>query len=181
LKRLAEIKTVARTATEPPALSIHPTYNNALIRLHFIDEIMHLLNSSYTYFFGLFLFILLIVQIGIVIQHRQHDYGIFLAKGISWSQLHFMVHTQIMLSFFLAIALTAVAIIMARNQLGSELTLITKRFESTLQVGELELLPLLWGEYGAVSLVVLGMALGIAMVFLVYKQIRFGQEAAHLF
>ena len=180
-ERLEQIKTVTRSPKEPPALSIHPTYENALIRLNFIHNIMQLLNSSYSRFFLLFLVVLLIVQIGIVIQHRQHDYGIFLAKGMSWQQLHFMVYMQIILSFFLAIALTIVAIIQMRNELGDELNIITKKYETNIQVSDLELLPLLWGEYGIVSAIVLGIAFLIAMGFLFVKQIRFGQQAAHLF
>jgi len=180
-ERLVQIKTVTRSPKEPPALSIHPTYENALIRLNFIHNIMQLLNSSYSRFFLLFLVVLLIVQIGIVIQHRQHDYGIFLAKGMSWQQLHFMVYMQIILSFFLAIALTIVAIIQMRNELGDELNIITKKYETNIQVSDLELLPLLWGEYGIVSAIVLGIAFLIAMGFLFVKQIRFGQQAAHLF
>ncbi|MCK5720464.1 MAG: hypothetical protein KAH84_11030 [Thiomargarita sp.] len=180
-ERLTELKTITRTPKDPPALSIHPTYDNALIRFNFIDDIMQLLNSSYGLFFIVFLIVLLVVQIGIVIQHRQHGYGIFLAKGMSWIQLHFMVYMQIVLSFLLALILTMLSIIMMQKLLGVELSFITKRYETNIQVGDLELLPLLWVEYGIVSATVLGMAFLIAMLFLLIKQIRFGQQAAHLF
>ena len=178
---LAEIKAITRTPTDSPALSIHPTYDNALVRLDFMDKVMQLLDSEYTLFFLLFIVVLLFVQIGIVIQHREHDYGIFLAKGMSWIQLHLMVYSQILLSFFLAIVGTMVAISWVRDKLASELSLITKLYEANIQVGDLELLPLLWGEYMRVSAVILGVAFFMAMLFLILKQKRFGQEAAHFF
>lgn len=84
-------------------------------------------------------------------------------------------------NFLFALVLTTLAIIMMQTILGSKLGLITKRFETSIQVGDLELLPLLWGEYGMVSALVLGTAVLIAMLFLFIKQIRFGQQAAHLF
>jgi len=179
--RLEAIKTVSRAPEQPPALSIHPTYANALVRFHFIDKIMQLLNSTYTWFFGLFLFIFLFVQIGIVIQHRQHAYGIFLAKGMSWWQLHLMVYMQILLSFLVALGFTAAAIWKVRDILSSELGSIAKLYETSIQIGDLDLLPLLWGEYTIVSAVILGIAFFWAMGALVVKQISYGQEAAHLF
>lgn len=129
---------------------------------------------------GFFLFFF--VQIGIVIQHREHDYGIFLAKGITWGQLSWMVCMQIVWSFLLAIVvLTTAAVGIMRYILGYKLSSIATYYKDTIQVGDLELLPLLWGEYGMVSLAILGVALGIAIGFVVVKQRRFGQEVAHLF
>ncbi|HDN26208.1 MAG TPA: hypothetical protein ENG03_03765 [Thioploca sp.] len=181
-KRLEDIKAVARTPEALPALSFHPYYKNALTRFAFIDKVMNLLNSTYSGFFLIFLFFLLFVQIGIVIQHREHDYGIFLAKGITWGQLSWMVCMQIVWSFLLAIVvLTTAAVGIMRYILGYKLSSIATYYKDTIQVGDLELLPLLWGEYGMVSLAILGVALGIAIGFVVVKQRRFGQEVAHLF
>ncbi len=180
-QHLKDLKTISRTENDPPALSPHPTYHNALIRFDFIDKIMQLLNSIYSQFFLLFIVVLLIVQIGIVIQHRQHEYGIFLAKGMSWNQLHLILYIQIILSFLVATILTIGAIIMMRNELSAELSIISKIYENSIQIGDLQLLPLLWGEYGIVSAIILAIAFLIAMLFLIIKQIRFGQQAAHLF
>ncbi len=180
-EQLKKIQTIARSPEDPPALSVHPTYNNALVRFHFIDKVMQLLDSKYTLFFLLFLGVLLFVQIGIVIQHREHDYGIFMAKGMTWGQLRWMVCLQIVLSFVIGLILTLGAILWVRAALGSELSLITKLYEANLQVGDLELLPLLWQEYSIVSVVILGIALVMAIGFLIWKQIRLGQEAAHFF
>lgn len=181
VERLDKIKSIRRTSEAPPALRLHPTYDNALVRFHFIDKVMQLLDSKYTLFFLLFMAVLLLVQIGIVIQHRQHDYGIFLAKGMSWRQLHLMVSLQVLLSFALAVVLTMGAIFWVRKALASELSVITTQYQTNIQVGDLELLPLLWGEYLMVSAIILGTALLIAMTFLFWKRIRLGQEAAHLF
>ncbi len=59
------------------AFYIHPTYDDALVRFRFIDEIMNIFKLWYGLFF------ILLVQVGIVITHRKHNYGILLSKGVS--------------------------------------------------------------------------------------------------
>lgn len=181
-EQVTKIKAVNRIGTDFSVLSLHPTYQNALLRFDFIDKIMSLLNSTYSVFFLLFLIVLLLVQIGIVIQHREHDYGIFLAKGMTWGQLCWMVCLQIVLSFLLAIiALTMTTVAAVQYILSNQLGSIAMDYQETLQLGDLELLPLLWVEYSLVCLTVLLIAVVIAIVFFVVKQKSIGQQAAHLF
>ncbi|OQW92769.1 MAG: hypothetical protein BWK78_00690, partial [Thiotrichaceae bacterium IS1] len=95
-----------QTAQSDKMFYVPSTYEDALVRFMFIDKIMNILETFYSPVFLIFLVILLLVQIGIVIAHRKHNYAIFLAKGISWGQVKMMVLMQIGLSFLVAISLS---------------------------------------------------------------------------
>ncbi len=164
------------------ALRLHPTYEDALLRLGFIDQVMKLLNSSYSKFFAVFLGVLLFVQIGIVAHNRRHDYGVFLAKGMSCRHLHAMIYLQITLSFFAAMGFVLPAVAAIRWLLAGELDLIAESYEQHVQIDDLNLLPLLWLEYGMVSVFILILGLVIAAGLLAYicALKNAGREPAHL-
>jgi hypothetical protein len=165
------------------AFYIHPTYKDALTRFLFIQKMIDMLKLVYTPLFLLFLVILLIVQVGIVITHRRHNYGILLAKGVSWLQLYQMILMQMTLSFLVAMGIAVLIIQSIRGWLSWEFVdiLVQKPYIDHLLVNDFDLLPLSWLAYAAVGVITLAMSYLITT--LMFKQTVVGRqvEPAYLF
>ncbi len=142
------------------ALYIHPTYQSALVRFGFIDRIVGLLARSYGVFFVAFLVVLLWVQLGVVVGHRRHQYGVYLAKGMAWTQIRKMVLLQVTVSFAaaFAVALVAMGALSAWLSYGVSKVLHAEGFADHIS-GDLVLLPLPLGD----CLLVGGMSLAISL------------------
>ena len=143
---------------ERRALYIHPTYQSALLRFGFIDRIVGLLAQTYGAFFLVFLGVLLWVQLGVVVGHRRHQYGVYLAKGLAWGQIRNMVFLQVTVSiaFAFAVALLAMSGLAAWLSYGVRSLLHGEGFADHIS-GDLVLLPLPLGDcllVGGISLLV---------------------------
>jgi len=136
---------------------IHPTYEDAHIRFAFVDRIMQILQVFYSPFFIIFLVVLLLVQIGIVISHRQHNYGIYLAKGISWKQIRLLLLMQISLSFLVAFSITLLIGEIMQWGLAWQLYAITTipPYRDHIVAGALDLLPLSGLDYVLIGSILL--------------------------
>ncbi len=165
------------------AFYIPSTYDDALVRFRFIDKIMDILKWASSPVFGLFLVILLLVQVGIVINHRKHNYGIFLSKGISSWQVRGMVLMQMTMS--LAVAMFFAVLINEAMQwwLAGELESVTttKPYIDHIIAGQLDLLPLSWDDYLMVGIVVFGLLYIITEISLRLMILRQNREPAYLF
>ncbi|MDM8547871.1 ABC transporter permease [Candidatus Venteria ishoeyi] len=161
---------------------IHPTYDDALIRFRFIDKIMTILKNSYAPFFGFFLFILLLVQLSIVIDHRKHNYGILLAKGLSWNQILMLLRFQVTISFIVGFVLAFLTSEIMQRIFAYQLNnVVTKTpFIDHIVAGDLDLLPLAWLEY-----IIIGGGFFVLLIFvttgLFRKIISRNIEPAYLF
>jgi hypothetical protein len=165
------------------AFYLPSTYDDALVRFRFIDKIMSILEWHYSFFFLGFLIILLGVQVVIVINHRQHNYGIFLSKGISSWQVYAMLFMQMILSFAVAILIAVLINETMQWQLAGELEKITtiKPYVDHIIAGQLDLLPLSFIDYlwvGSVVLIWLCIITGISLWLRILRQER---EPAYLF
>jgi hypothetical protein len=149
----------------------------------FIDKIMNILETFYSPVFLSFLVILLLVQIGIVIAHRKHNYAIFLAKGISWGQVRMMVLLQIGLSFLVAISLSVLVGEVMQGGLALKLYHVTtvKPYIDHILASNLDLLPLGPLDYlivGSLILMVLYLTTEVLLNQMVAKR---QMEPAYLF
>jgi hypothetical protein len=143
----------------------------------FIDEIMGVLKIFYSPFFLAFLIVFLLVQIGIVITHRQRTYGIYLAKGISWGTIQKIVLTQMFLSF-----LASLLIVVLIGEIGQQVLIwaVTKittvePFVDHLAAMELDLLPLDYFDYSLLGLITL-LALFVTTQIVLYRIISTKQQ-----
>jgi len=172
-----------RTKQGKQAFYIPSIYDDALVRFRFIDQIMGILQWASGPFFVIFLIILLLVQVGIVINHRKHNYGIFLSKGISRWQVRGIILMQITLSF--AIAILAAMLINEGMQwlLAGMLENVatTKPYIDHIVVGQLDLLPLSLTDYFWVGTAVLAVLYTITEILLRLMILNQEREPAYLF
>jgi len=165
------------------AFYIPSTYDDALVRFRFIDKIMGILQFAASQVFVVFLLILLLVQIGNVINHRKLNYGIFLSKGISSGQVRLMVFIQMVLSFTVAMFFAVIINETMQWRLTGELEKVTtiKPYINHIIAGQLDLLPLSWDDYlyvGIVGFVLLYIITEISLWLMILRQNR---EPAYLF
>lgn len=165
------------------AFYIHPTYDDALVRFRFIDAIMVILELLYSPFFLVFLIILLWVQIGIVITHRKHNYGILLAKGMFAEQVRRMVLMQISISFGVAMAYSILIGEIMQWLLAWQLENVTskKPYIDHIIASHLDLLPLSWLDYLFVGIVALILLASITAYLLKRLVSNRQLEPAYLF
>ncbi|MDM8557514.1 ABC transporter permease [Candidatus Parabeggiatoa sp. HSG14] len=181
--QVEKIKSFQLPQQESKAFYIHPTYDDALVRFRFIDAIMIILNWLYSPFFLIFLIILLLVQVGIVITHRKHNYGILLTKGLSGQQVRWMVFTQIGISFGVAMVVSIIISKIMQWLLARQLEIVTtqKPYIDHIIAGQLDLLPLSWLDY----LIVCGITLIMLVIitFFLFRSVVSKQqmEPAYLF
>jgi hypothetical protein len=181
---LDKITNLPQSATDgSKAFYIHPTYHDAHVRFLFIQKVIEMLKMVYSPFFLMLLLILLVVQIGIVITHRQHNYGILLAKGMSWQQIYYLILMQITLSFIIAwggalLLIESVSYLLSWRFAG---IVTQKPYIDHLLVNNFDLLPLTFIDYGLVSLMCLGMSYLMATVMLRRTIARQPLEPAYLF
>ena len=181
---LDKITNLPQSATDSSkAFYIHPTYHDAHVRFLFIQKVIEMLKMVYSPFFLMLLLILLVVQIGIVITHRQHNYGILLAKGMSWQQIYYLILMQITLSFIIAwggalLLIESVSYLLSWRFAG---IVTQKPYIDHLLVNNFDLLPLTFIDYGLVSLMSLGMSYLMATVMLRRTIARQPLEPAYLF
>jgi hypothetical protein len=181
--QVEKIKAFQLPQQDSKAFYIHPTYDDALVRFRFIDAIMVILKWFYSPFFLGFLIILLLVQIGIVITHRKHNYGIFLAKGLAVRQVRGMVLMQIGISVGVAMGLSVLIGEIMQWLLALQLESVTmsKPYIDHIIASHLDLLPLSWLDYMEVGFVAVFMLVVITVGLLKYMVSNRQMEPAYLF
>ena len=132
---------------------IHSSYEDALVRFMFMDKIMNILEIFYSPFFLAFLIILLVIQIGIVVTHRRHNYGIYLSKGISNVEIRFLVLAQMIFSLIVAISITIGIVESMQLLLTIQVNNLAHLppYVDHIIAGKLDLLPISWENYLIVS------------------------------
>lgn len=137
---------------------IPKTYEDALVRFTFIDKIMVLFKRHYAWLFLVFLTVLLFVQVGIVISHRKHNYGIYLSKGIKLPILYRIVLLQVTLSFLVACLIVTPFIINILQSLlasGVQEIITVKPYVSHISAASLDLLPVPIWNYIVIAFIFL--------------------------
>ena len=171
-------RTVLATAAEELetvnkcALSIHPSYQDALNRFGFLSAMIDALEKPYLLFLITFLLAFLGIQIATLIDHHRHRYGVFLAKGMEWWQIYAMLWLQILMASGLGMAVALALITAARLFLHTAIGSVSMMYADTLSIGDLNVLPLTQSDYVVVAAVVVGLALCLATLLLYFLPLR---------
>ena len=87
-----------RTPDNLHALSIQTMYQDALNRFNLLSDLLSTMVPAYALTFGLFLSALLLAQVGTLIGHRRHHYGILLSRGFTWAGIYGKLIFQMILA-----------------------------------------------------------------------------------
>jgi hypothetical protein len=161
------------------ALNFHPSYKNSLDRFSFMNDVLKKVGSIFFWFFIFFVGSLLYVQIKIIIQNRQHYYGIFLCKGLAWGDLYYVIWSQLVVSFFVALCVSLLTIFILNKVSLFLVGEITVRYQNILE-NKLDIFPLLWGDYVFYSLLILVFALLISAYLIGTMKQNCNEQPAHL-
>lgn len=83
LNRSVKALLALRTHEGRPILDIPPLYRDALNRFNLLSDLLTTMGPVYILTFGLFLSFLLLAQVGALVGHRRHHYGILLGRGFT--------------------------------------------------------------------------------------------------
>lgn len=172
-----------KTGANQPVFYLHPTYRDAYVRFLFIQKVVDMLKLVYGPLFLCFLFVLLWVQLGFVITHRRHHYGILLAKGMARRHLYQMILLQLTLSFAVALISVFLVLEIIRDTLNQQFTSIVtqKPYINHIIAGDFDLLPLSGLDYALISLITLTISYFIAAQVFRYTVPLKRIEPAYLF
>lgn len=152
-----------RTKDGQQAFNIHPMYQDALNRFNLLSDLLTTMVPAYALTFGVFLGAMLLANVGTLIGHRQHHFGILLSRGIRWTGIYAKLIWQMALATVVAGSLAIFAMIPGlRFLLEDGFRQVIIRYRGLLPPGyEFEVLPLPWkaiavtvGEVFAVLIVV---------------------------
>ncbi|MBF0455480.1 MAG: hypothetical protein HQL72_11775 [Magnetococcales bacterium] len=135
-----------RTSDLGQALNIHPMYQDALNRFNLLSDLLTTMVPAYALTFGVFLGALLLAQIGALIGHRRHHYGILLSRGVTGLGIYAKLFWQMALATLTAGSLAVFAIIPGlRYLLEDGFNGIIVQYKDLLPPDyNFEVLPLLW-------------------------------------
>ena len=135
-----------RTPDGLHALSIQTMYQDALNRFNLLSNLLSTMVPAYALTFGLFLSALLLAQVGTLIGHRRHHYGILLSRGFTWIGLYAKLLLQMTLATLTGGCLAVFAFIpMLRLLLDDGFKSIITHYQDLLPPGyNFEVLPLPW-------------------------------------
>jgi hypothetical protein len=154
------------------AISIHPSYQDALNRFGFLSKMLDALEKPYAWLLGIFLIAFLGIQIATLIGHHRHRYGVFLAKGMEWWQIYAMLWLQIFMAMVLGMGAALCVITATSILLQSAVKSVAVTYADTLSIADLNLLPLTIVDYALVAIVVLCIALLLATILLYLLPLR---------
>jgi hypothetical protein len=137
-----------RSGEDAQALNIHPMYKDALNRFNLLSDLLSTMVPAYALTFGVFLGALLLAQIGALIGHRRHHYGILLSRGVTWMGIYAKLFWQMALATMTAGILAVFAVIPGlRHLLEDGFNNIIVQYRDLLPPDyNFEVLPLVWQE-----------------------------------
>ncbi len=135
-----------RTMDDGQALNIHPMYQDALNRFNLLSDLLSTMVPAYALTFGVFLGALLLAQIGALIGHRRHHYGILLSRGVTWLGIYAKLIWQMALATMTAGVAAVFAVIPGlRYLLEDGFNNIINQYQDLLPPDyNFEVLPLMW-------------------------------------
>ncbi|MEO5339636.1 MAG: hypothetical protein H7837_03815 [Magnetococcus sp. MYC-9] len=135
-----------RTPDNLHALSIQTMYQDALNRFNLLSDLLATMVPAYALTFGLFLSALLLAQVGTLIGHRRHHYGILLSRGFTWAGIYAKLIWQMVLATGVGgLAAVFVFIPLLRLLLDDGFKSIVRHYQDLLPPGyDFEILPLPW-------------------------------------
>jgi len=174
----------AASGAQPEALVAIPgPYRDAVNRFGFMAAVVGLLVWPFGVVLGLTLVVMSLAQIGIVVEHRQHVYGIYLAKGLSRGGIVGAITGQVTLCLMLGLVVAVILALATSQWLVQALArlLNTEAYADKVMVADLRLLPLTTMDVAWVGVAALFLVWAIALGLL-YKLLLFRNvEPSRLF
>ena len=135
-----------RTPENLHALSIQTMYQDALNRFNLLSDLLSTMVPAYALTFGLFLSALLLAQVGTLIGHRRHHYGILLSRGFTWAGIYAKLLLQMSLATLTGGCVSIIVFIpILRTILDDGFKSIIINYQDLLPPGyDFEVLPLPW-------------------------------------
>lgn len=149
------------------ALRLHPSYQDALNRFSFLSAMLEVMERPFMIYFVAFLLCALGVQLGILIGHRRHRYGVFIAKGMMYLQVYAMLMIQISLSLLIGFLCAFLIITGFRFYLTAKIFPVARDYSDTLNIASYDFLPLSFSDYAIslIGIVIFAWALAIVILF----------------
>lgn len=122
-------------------LRITQIYQDALDRFSFLSDLIETLRVPYGFFLLMFLSLVLIIQLGTLIDHRKIRYGLMLARGMSPTQLCMMVVTQVTIATTVAFAAACACLWVARLQVNESASVLATTFFKITKGQPIDVLP----------------------------------------
>ncbi|MBF0184061.1 MAG: hypothetical protein HQM06_06710 [Magnetococcales bacterium] len=171
-----------RTSDDVRALSIQTMYQDALNRFNLLSDLLTTMVPAYALSFGLFLSALLLAQVGALIGHRRHHYGILLSRGFTWSGIYAKLIWQMILATSVGGAVAVFGFIpLLRLLLEDGFKGIIAHYQDLLPPGyDFEILPLPWQPIMVTLGEVLGAVLVVTLLLLFRLPLRWGTAPSDL-
>ncbi|KHD07624.1 hypothetical protein PN36_04010 [Candidatus Thiomargarita nelsonii] len=145
---LSEIKDklLALEENGKSVLYLHEIYKKSIDRFDFLAESLEALRWPYGAIFGIFLLLILWINIGTLIDHRRHRYGILLAKGMPSHQIYLMVFFQMFLVTLVGIVVALLVFLGIKFAINSWIfaEIVETHRDNLDIIGTLDLLPFDW-------------------------------------
>nr|CRH04242.1 Conserved membrane protein of unknown function [Candidatus Magnetococcus massalia] len=84
------------------AFNIHPKYQDALNRFNMLNDVLTHFVPAFALTMGTLLTALLLAQIGTLLDHRKHHYGMLMTRGMTWTGIHAKVYLQMTLAVLIS-------------------------------------------------------------------------------
>ncbi len=162
-------------ASQEAVLTIPGPYRDAVRRFGFMTAVVELFKWPFGIILGLSLLVLSLAQIGMVIQHRRHSYGVYLAKGMDGMAILAMLMVQVFICLAVGLVLAGLGLVGASHWLAGELALLLDKpeFAGQVSVTDLALLPFELGNVllvGAIGLVFVWLVAGLLLHRILFKR-----------
>ncbi|WP_130470249.1 ABC transporter permease [Candidatus Magnetaquicoccus inordinatus] len=171
-----------RTSDDVRALSIQTMYQDALNRFNLLSDLLTTMVPAYALSFGLFLSALLLAQVGTLIGHRRHHYGILLSRGFTWAGIYAKLIWQMILATSVGGTVAVFVFIpLLRLLLEDGFKGIINHYQDLLPPGyDFEILPLPWQPIMVTLGEVLGAVLVVTLILLFRLPLRWGTAPSDL-
>ncbi len=163
------------------AISIHPVYQDALNKFSFLTRMIESMRQPFGFILLLSLIALVGIQLFTLVGHRRHRYGMFLSKGFEWWQIYLMMLFQITLAFSVGVVVAVSMLHLVRKYLEQVIRAVAIEYKETLNLVDLNLMPLSIGDYLSVSLGILLLSCLLAIKVLYFMPLRRRTPPANLF
>ncbi|MCP4112243.1 MAG: hypothetical protein GY749_43090 [Desulfobacteraceae bacterium] len=154
--------TVADNGVERNALDIHEFSHDAVTRFGFISDIVNIVEKGFLPVFFLFLFFMLFVQIGVVLNHRSYNFGVLLAKGFCTGHIYLIIFLQIFFCFIVGYGLGGLVVFyigVPALSFQFKKLIAFKNYGEYIDIGDVELLMLSTQDYCHTLLIMLSIIL----------------------
>ncbi|MEG3638531.1 hypothetical protein [Magnetococcus sp. PR-3] len=164
------------------AFNIHPKYQDALNRFNLLSDVLTHMVPAFALVVGSLLAALLLAQVGTLLGHRKHHYGMLMTRGMTWMGIHMKVYLQMTLAMLIAGGLALWGTVeLVRIYLDKQFTDVLAHYREMLNPSlGLESLPMPWMEIGITLAGVYAAVLFITFLLLFKLPLRWGAAPSDL-